>query len=59
MAERGIEVSYETIRCWTLKFGGLFAHNLWRGSPTAAQWRKTSGSRGFLSALSSSDRIFG
>jgi putative transposase len=25
LAQRGIEVSYETIRCWTLKFGGLFA----------------------------------
>ena len=30
MAERGIEVSYETIRCWTLKFGRLFARNLRR-----------------------------
>ena len=36
MAERGIEVSYETIRCWTLKFGTLFARNLRRArsSPT-------------------------
>ena len=25
LAQRGIEVSYETIRCWTLTFGGLFA----------------------------------
>ena len=31
LAQRGIEVSYETVRCWTLKFGRLFAHNL-RGS---------------------------
>jgi transposase-like protein len=31
MAQRGIEVSYETIRCWTLKFGRLFAQNLRRG----------------------------
>jgi putative transposase len=30
MAERGIEVSYETVRNWTLKFGQLFAHNLRR-----------------------------
>ena len=29
----GIEVSIETIRCWTLKFGGLFAHNLRRSGP--------------------------
>ena len=28
LAQCGIEVSYETIRCWTLKFGRLFAHNL-------------------------------
>ena len=34
VAERGIEVSYETIRCWTLKFGALFARNLRRASPT-------------------------
>jgi len=36
LSERGIEVSYETIRCWTLKFGQLFAHNLRRAraSPT-------------------------
>ena len=30
LAERGIEVSYETIRCWTLKFGPLIANNLAR-----------------------------
>lgn len=34
MAERGIEVSYEAIRCWTLKFGRLFAHNLRRSRPS-------------------------
>lgn len=28
MAERGILVSYETIRCWTRKFGRWFARNL-------------------------------
>ena len=28
LAQRGIEVSYETIRCWTLKFGPLIAANL-------------------------------
>jgi putative transposase len=28
LAERGIETNYETIRCWTLKFGRLFARNL-------------------------------
>ena len=30
LAERGIEVSYETIRCWTMKFGPLIAKNLRR-----------------------------
>ena len=28
LAERGIEVSYETIRCWTIKFGPQFARRL-------------------------------
>jgi putative transposase len=30
LAQRGIEVSYETIRCWTRKFGQLYARNLRR-----------------------------
>ncbi len=30
LAQRGIEVSYETIRCWTLKFGPMIARNLRR-----------------------------
>ena len=33
LAERGIEVSYETIRCWNLKFGREFARNLRRSGP--------------------------
>jgi putative transposase len=33
LAERGIETNYETIRCWTLKFGLLFAQNLRRSRP--------------------------
>ena len=33
LAERGIDVSYETIRCWVLKFGRLFAQNLRRSGP--------------------------
>ena len=33
LAERGIETNYETIRCWTLKFGRLFAKNLRRSRP--------------------------
>ena len=30
LAQRAIEVSYETIRCWTLTFGPLLAANLRR-----------------------------
>jgi len=28
LAARGVEVSYETIRCWTRKFGSLIARRL-------------------------------
>jgi putative transposase len=36
LVERGIDVSYETIRCWTIKFGPAFASSLkrWRLGPT-------------------------
>jgi transposase-like protein len=33
LAERGIEASYETVRCWSVKFGRLFARNLRRSRP--------------------------
>jgi transposase-like protein len=33
LAERGIDASYEAIRCWTIKFGRLFAQNLRRSRP--------------------------
>jgi putative transposase len=33
LAQRGIEVSYETIRCWTIKFGPQIAENLRRKRP--------------------------
>ena len=33
MAQRGIESSSETVRCWTLKFGQAFARNLRRSRP--------------------------
>ncbi|MGZ6022782.1 MAG: hypothetical protein ACXWLQ_09315, partial [Rhizomicrobium sp.] len=33
LAERGIEAAYETVRCWSLKFGRLFAQNLRRSRP--------------------------
>ena len=44
LAARGIDVSYETIRCWTLKFGRLYAHNLRRSRPTpTGRWHLASG----------------
>ena len=33
LAARGIDVSYETIRCWTIKFGPQIAQNLKRKRP--------------------------
>ena len=33
LAQRGIDVSYETIRCWTTKFGPLIARRLKRRRP--------------------------
>src|SRR5918993_5109039 len=36
LIERGIEVSYETVRRWVLKFGPSFARNLRRLRPRPA-----------------------
>jgi len=33
LAERGIEVSYETVRCWALKFGRAYARKLRKTRP--------------------------
>jgi putative transposase len=33
LAERGLEVSYETVRRWVLKFGLLIARKLRQGRP--------------------------
>ena len=33
LAERGIDVSYETIRRWALKLGAIIARKLRRGRP--------------------------
>src|SRR5690606_19195846 len=39
MAQRGIDVSYETIRCWTIKFGPLIARRLKkRRVPPTGRW---------------------
>ena len=38
-AQRGIEVSDETVRCWTFKFGPEVAANLrWRRCPPTGLW---------------------
>lgn len=37
MAERGIEVSREAIRCWVIRFGPLIAANLRRSRSSADQ----------------------
>jgi putative transposase len=39
LAERGLNVSYETIRRWVLKFGSAFAQELRRRRPRpSARW---------------------
>lgn len=39
LSERGIQVSYETVRCWAIKFGPLFAKKLRRGEvPPGKTW---------------------
>ena len=39
LAERGLDVSYETVRRWVLKFGPLFARELRRRRPQpTARW---------------------
>ena len=39
MAHQGIDLSYETIRMWTPKFGPLFANNLRKSRPApSARW---------------------
>ena len=41
LAERGIDVSYETIRCWVAKFGILYARRIRRTRPRArGTWTK-------------------
>ena len=40
LAERGLDVSYETVRRWVLKFGPVFARELRRRRPRpTSQWR--------------------
>ena len=39
LAQRGIEVGYETIRCWTIKFGPLIARRLKKRRPSMKLFR--------------------
>src|SRR5262244_1806976 len=39
LAERGLDVSYETVRRWVLKFGPLIARKLRQGRPRPAPRR--------------------
>ena len=39
LAERGIDVSYETVRLWVLKFGPIYARRIHkRGDPAFGVW---------------------
>src|SRR5258706_1238203 len=38
LAERGLEVSYETVRRWVLKFGSRIARRLRRSRPRPTDW---------------------
>ena len=45
LAQRGIEVSREAVRCWVIKFGPLIAANL-RRRRSGAHWPLASGPDG-------------
>jgi putative transposase len=38
LAERGLEISHETVRRWVLKFGPLIARKLLQGRPRINRW---------------------
>ena len=38
LSERGLDVSYDTVRRWFLKFGALIARNLRRTRPTPTDY---------------------
>src|SRR3974390_3075199 len=42
LAERGLDISYETVRCWLLKFGPVIARRLRRRRPQPSKrWTST------------------
>src|SRR2546429_2929304 len=56
LAERGLDVSYETVRQWVLKFGPLIARKLRQGRPARARGGT---STRWSSALPGSGCIYG
>ncbi len=47
MAARGVELSYETVRRWTLKFGQQYANDLKRRRPQPGdKWHIDGATRG-------------
>ena len=55
LAERGIDVSYETVRRWALKFGTIIARKLRRGSIAAGAIRTRRSWDGSCRAAASRD----
>ena len=44
LAERGLDISYETVRCWVLKFGPVIARRLRRCRPRPSnRWHLDAG----------------
>jgi len=41
LAERGLDISYETVRCWVLKFGPMIARCLRRQRPQPSKGQVT------------------
>ena len=40
LAERRLDISYETVRCWVLKFGPVIARRLRRCRPRPSPYRQ-------------------
>jgi transposase-like protein len=53
LAERGLDISYETIRCWVVKFGPLIARRLRRCRPRPSNRKK----QGFVPKLLVTDKL--
>src|ERR687895_207980 len=58
LAERGIDVSYETVRRWALKFGAIIARKLRRGRPRPSSSQLARNDRAKLQSPAA-DRLVG